>query len=55
MLNANYILTIPTSNTNILHNVLNYDLTSRLSNSYSENETVNLILNSNLDDYSIIK
>lgn len=55
MVDANYIDSIPTPNTNILHNVPTYDLTARLSNFHSENETANLILNSNLDDYGIIK
>ena len=53
MIDKNYIRTTLDPKTNILHNVIDYDLTALLSNPYSENEFNNLILNCNLDDYSI--
>jgi len=55
MIDKNYIKTILDPKTNMLHNVIDYDLTALLSNPYSENKFDNLILNSNLDDYRIIK
>lgn len=57
MIDKNYINDIPAQNTNIniLHNSVESNLTNLLSNSYSENEFNNLILNSNLDNYSAIK
>jgi len=53
MINITYINAIP--NTNILHNSVKFNLTNIMSNSYSENEFNNLILNSNLDNYQNIK
>jgi hypothetical protein len=55
MINIKYINTIPNLNTNILHNSVKFNLTNIISNSYSENEFNNLILNSNLDNYQNIK
>jgi hypothetical protein len=55
MIDINYINTIPGPNTNILHNSTTSNLTNIKSNSYSENEFNNLILNSNLYNYRNIK
>ena len=55
MIDRNYINNILDSTTNMLHNSAESNLTSILSNSYSENEFNNLVINSNLDNYVIIK
>jgi len=55
MIDRNYINTIPTPTTNILHNSVDYDLTKLLYNPYSENELNNRILNSNLSAINVVK
>ena len=55
MVDTNYINNVPGLTTNMLHISTEYNLTSILSNPYSETEFNNLILNSNLDNYIIIK
>ena len=55
MIDRNYIDTIPDSITNILHDSTELNLTNLISNCYSQNEFNNLVLNSNLENYSIIK
>lgn len=55
MIDRNHINAIPDRSTNILHSSVESNLTTLLSNSYSESEFNNLILNSNLDNYCIIK
>ena len=55
MIARHYFNTILDTNTNILHDSDEINLTNVLYNSYSKNEFNNLILNSNLDNYNIIK
>lgn len=55
MIDKHYFNTILDPNVNILHNSAEANLTNVLFNYYSKNEFNNIILNSNLDNYNIIK
>jgi len=55
MIDKNHFTTIPDSNINILHHSSDANLTNTLSTFYFKSEFDNLILNSNLDNYNIIK
>jgi len=55
MIDKCYIDNIPDPQSNILHDSSQHNLTNLSSDTCSQNQFNNLILNSNLDDSNIIK